>query len=93
MQKLPFQQALERIRAEYLEMPGMRLTPEQVEKLSGVDRSICRQVLDALVNAQFLCLGIDGRYTRAVDGPHWRLRNAKAEVSDSVRRPTSRHAG
>ena len=48
MHKRPFQQALERIRAEYLEMPGMRLAPAQVERLSGVDRSVCRQVLDAL---------------------------------------------
>jgi hypothetical protein len=87
------QQALERIRAEYREMPGMRLTPEQVERLSGADRSVCSQVVDALVNAQFLCLGIDGSYTRAVDGRPSRLRNATAEGSDSVRRPTLRHAG
>jgi hypothetical protein len=63
--KVPFQQALQRIRAEYVEMPGMRLTPEQVERLSGLDRSVCRQVLDTLVNAQFLFVGRDGSYTRA----------------------------
>jgi hypothetical protein len=68
MNKLPFQQALERIRAEYQEMPGMKLTLEQVERLSGVDRSVCQQVLDALVNAKFLSLRNDGSYTRAQDG-------------------------
>ena len=34
MNTLPYQEAFERIRAEFLEMPGMRLTPEQVEQLS-----------------------------------------------------------
>jgi hypothetical protein len=31
----PYEQAFNRIRAEFMEMPGMRLTPEQVERLSG----------------------------------------------------------
>jgi hypothetical protein len=33
MNKLPYQQVFERIRAEFTEMPGMRLTPQQVERL------------------------------------------------------------
>jgi len=35
-------------------MPGMRLTPEQVERLSGVDRAVCQCVLEDLVRAKFL---------------------------------------
>ena len=47
----PYEQAFNRIRAEFMEMPGMRLTPEQVERLSGVVNSVCRLVLDDPVRA------------------------------------------
>src|ERR687896_292834 len=74
MTGLPYQQAFERIRAEYLEMPGMRLTPEQVQRLSGVDHAVCRHILDALVEAKFLRVGTDGSYMRLMDGSPSRLR-------------------
>jgi hypothetical protein len=64
MTTLPYQQAFERIRAEFLEMPGMRLTPEQVERLSGVESAICKCVLDDLVSAGFLCTSANGSYGR-----------------------------
>ena len=35
LEPLFYMQALERIRAEYLEMPGMRLTRQQVRRLTG----------------------------------------------------------
>ena len=68
MDELPYQQAFERIRAEYLEMPGMRLTAAQVQRLSGVDSSTCAVVLEDLVLAQFLHMGLDGSYARDSDG-------------------------
>ena len=64
---LPYEQAFNRIRAEYMEMPGMRLTPQQVERLCGVDSGVCRVVLDDLVRAQFLHVNEDGSYTRRTD--------------------------
>jgi hypothetical protein len=67
MNPLPYEQAFERIRAEYLEMPGMRLTPEQVRRLSGIDSSVCRVVLDDLVRAKFLRRAPDGSYARWFD--------------------------
>jgi hypothetical protein len=39
-----------RIRAEFLEMPGLRLTSEQVQRLCGIERTICQLVLDMLVD-------------------------------------------
>ena len=57
----------ERIRAEYLEMPGMNLTSDQVARLCGMERSTCQTVLDALVDAQFLTLTPDGTYVRRSD--------------------------
>jgi hypothetical protein len=44
----------ERIRAEYLEMPGMSLRLEQVQRLCGLEQSICKKVLDSLVAVNFL---------------------------------------
>jgi hypothetical protein len=67
MNTLPYREAFERIRAEFLEMPGMRLTPEQVERLSGVDRAVCKCVLDDLVRAKFLGLLPNGSYGRLSD--------------------------
>lgn len=60
-----YRQAFDRIRAEYQEMPGMRLTLQQVERLSGVEASTCRRVLDDLVRARFLLAESDGTYLRA----------------------------
>ena len=61
-----------RIQDEFLEMPGLRLTPKQAQRLCGVDQTICQAVLDALVNARFLAVNPHGMYTRASDGawPH-----------------------
>jgi len=59
---------LARLRAEYLEMPGMRLTPGQVQRLCGVERTLCQCVLDALVTEQFLCLYSNGTYGRTSEG-------------------------
>ena len=62
-------QALERrVRGEYLEMPGMRLTLEQAMRLWSLDRDTCRQVLGDLVSAHFLKQDPNGRYTREHSG-------------------------
>jgi hypothetical protein len=46
---------IRRVRQEFLEMPGLRLTPEQAGKLWGLERDICRAVIDHLVASEFLC--------------------------------------
>jgi len=61
---------LNRLRAEFLEMPCLRLKPEQVQRLCGVEPTICRMMLDLLVDEKFLCLKSDGRYARLTDGHH-----------------------
>ena len=60
---------IERIQAEFAEMPGLRLTAHQVRRLCGVDHLICNAVLDALVDANFLTRNADGTYARRFDGP------------------------
>lgn len=75
---------LDRIRAEFIEMPGLRLTLDQVTRLCGVERSLCRSILDTLVEARVLYVK-DGRYARLTDGqlpwPH-----AHPEKVDAPRR-------
>jgi hypothetical protein len=61
------EEVLERVRAEYLEMPGMRLTARQVQRLCGVEAADCVSALDALVARKFLCLNRDGTYARSAD--------------------------
>ena len=65
---VPPEGLLERIRGEYLEMPGLRLTLDQMERLGGVERTLCQMVLDALVTEKFLCVKSDGAYARSTDG-------------------------
>ncbi len=89
MKDLPYRQAFDRIRAEYLEMPGMRLTPTQVQRLSGVDISVCTLVLEDLVRAQFLYRGHDGSYSRAAE-ERLRSRVAKAGLNATLIRSTRR---
>jgi hypothetical protein len=74
---------IERLRAEFLEMPGLRLTVDQVHRLCGVERRLCSDVLDVLVREQFLCLKSDGSYARLSDGQPSRPRLAKADLGAS----------
>jgi hypothetical protein len=74
----PYEQVRERIRAEFLEMPGMKLRLEQVQRLCGVERSMCGAALDSLVDAKFLCVKSDGCYTRSADGRVPGLRASRA---------------
>jgi hypothetical protein len=55
------------LRAEYPEMPGLRLKPEQVQRLSGVEWTMCQRVLDSLQDAKFLTARSDGHHARLTD--------------------------
>jgi hypothetical protein len=70
---------LERVRAEFLEMPGLRLTAAQVERLCGIEQTTCKAVLGALVDARFLRVSANGIYSRLTDGEIPRPRPANAE--------------
>ena len=89
MSTSPNQQVLARIRAEYLEMPGMRLTAHQVERLCGVERKICEVVLDLLVDTRFLCVKADGAYARFTDGDVPRPCPVKVDLGIDTRMVTA----
>jgi hypothetical protein len=56
--------ALKRVKGEYLEMPGLCLTPAQAQRLWGLDREACDALLGALVDTKFLYRTRDGAFVR-----------------------------
>jgi hypothetical protein len=46
---------LRRVYSEFLEMPGLRPTLEQAQLLFGMDRAACLELLEFLVEAEYLC--------------------------------------
>ena len=65
---MPDDDLLNRIRCEFLEMPGLRLTRPQAQRLYGLDEARCQRALDRLVDTRFLCLKSNGTYGRRSDG-------------------------
>ena len=57
-------EVLQRIQGEYVEMPGLRLTPAQAQRLWGLERDVCDALLAALVEAKFLAMTRDGAFVR-----------------------------
>jgi hypothetical protein len=55
---------VQRIRAEFLEMPGLSLTFWQAMRLWNLDELVCRSVLDALVQGGFLTETRQGAFRR-----------------------------
>jgi hypothetical protein len=54
-----------RVREEFREMPGLRLTPAQATRLWGVEHEMCVAVIDRLIAASFLRWTASGAVTRA----------------------------
>jgi len=69
---------LRRIKGEYLEMPGLRLTAVQAQRLWQLDAVACQTLLDSLVQSKFLCRSAQGAYVR--------------RTSDSDRASVGRHS-
>ena len=61
----PHDDVLRRVQGEYIEMPGLRLTTAQAQRLWGLDRAACDALLGALVDAKFLFQTRDGSFMRS----------------------------
>ena len=68
---------LRRIQGEFREMPGLRLTCRQAQRLWNLDQLVCESLLAALVDVRFLveCDGVFLQRTDAVASAM--LRNAE----------------
>jgi hypothetical protein len=64
---LAFHALVERVRSEFLEMPGLRLTLPQAARLWGLDLTSCEAVVTVLVEREFLQRTASGLVAR-VDG-------------------------
>lgn len=62
---LTMDEILELIRREYVALPGLRLTEEQVCRIWNLERADCQRLLQTLVDSRVLACEPDGRYVRA----------------------------
>lgn len=53
---------LRRIQGEYREMPGLRLTPAQAQRLWGLTRQECESLMHELLHSRFLTRTRDGSF-------------------------------
>jgi len=67
------EQMLRRIEGEFREMPGLRLTCRQAQRLWNLDQLVCESLLAALVDVRFLTES-DGVFVQRTDTSLHRLR-------------------
>ena len=63
--EIHFVRLLEIVRGEYLEMPGLRLTKKQAQRLWAIDSDTCEAVFGTLEASQFLRHTRHGEYLLA----------------------------
>jgi hypothetical protein len=63
------QELVRRICSEFVEMPCLRLTCAQAQRLFGLTEDTCRCLLDALVADKFLSRNANGMYVMRSSGP------------------------
>lgn len=70
--------AVELIRMEYSELPELKLTFWQAQRLWCLSTDLCERALTALTESQFLARTVDGAYVRrarsTASGPTWSQR-------------------
>jgi hypothetical protein len=62
------QDLVNRIRMEYLEMPGLALTSGQAQRMWNLDLGLCDAVLSTLVREEFLSQASNGAFLRRGGG-------------------------
>lgn len=82
----PPESLVARIRGEYAEMPGLRLTCAQACRLWQLDASTCEMLLEQLVRETFLGKTIDGAYIALPRAPGTQT---KAQLPARVQLPRS----
>ena len=87
---VPPEDVLRRIWGEYAEMPGLRVTQQQAQRLWALDAATCHAALEFLTQAGFLCKTQTNEYARLTDGPTAfpTFRMAKAELTRAPARRT-----
>jgi hypothetical protein len=63
-----WQHAFTRIQIEYIEMPDLKLTLEQIRRLCDLPDDLCQPAVAALEEVGFLWRAPDGRFVRRAFG-------------------------
>ena len=75
----PNAELLDRIRGEYLDMPGLKLTLPQAQRLWHLRERECEALLGALIDAKFLWRRSDGRFARVSELGGYRQTSAHGQ--------------
>lgn len=67
MQFMEVHDATHLLKMEYAEMPDLKLTPWQAQRLFNLSSELCDRALSALTASGFLCRTGDGSYVRVQD--------------------------
>jgi hypothetical protein len=63
-------QGIERIKSVFLEVPGTQLCPGDVSRLSGLEKTTCVAIFEALEDTRFLAGTRNGLFVRrSADSP------------------------
>lgn len=62
---MELQAVMSRVRSEFNEMPGLRLTVKQAMRLWSMDAALCERVVEALVQSAFLRPTPGGAFVRS----------------------------
>lgn len=55
------------VESDFREMPGLCLTEAQSRRLWSLERAVCQDILETLVERGFLARSADGRYRRTIE--------------------------
>jgi hypothetical protein len=58
----PFRKLVQRLREEFEDTPGLRLTVREASRFWMLDEVTCGRVLTDLTSQGFLARGVDGRF-------------------------------
>jgi hypothetical protein len=75
---------LRRVQGEFLEMPGLRLTQAQAQRLWGLDAASSASLLASLVEAQFLFRTRNGAFMRVERATHVKAKALDRPRADTV---------
>lgn len=64
-------QAIDLLKGIFLEIPGTKLSIDDAARLSGLERTICVHVLEALEGARFLRRCADGLFVQTTMDSPW----------------------
>lgn len=71
MSLMQIDDAIELIRMEYADLPGLKLTLWQAQRLWDLPNDVCARALTVLTESRFLARTVDGAYVRSVWPPTW----------------------